>query len=75
VSGLRAVLTTLRRKQIPLCSKHHLEFEKGHYSQLDYESLREVMARNNQAFPLPVPTNKDFLPILDGKDFTVEKKK
>jgi len=74
VTGLTAVLSMLRRKQLPLCSNHHLEFEKGIYSQLDYEKLSTVLNHNSRAFPLPMPKNSDFLPILKGECYTVEKK-
>jgi hypothetical protein len=42
VKRLAAELISLNRKQIPLCSKHHLEFEKGIFSQLDYAKLSAV---------------------------------
>lgn len=75
VSGIAAVLTTVRRKQLPLCAKHHLEFEKGNYSQLDYGKLTKVLNSNNsEAFALPIPKEYDFLPILKGEDFTMENK-
>jgi hypothetical protein len=74
VTGLPAVLSMLRRKQLPLCSNHHLEFKKGIYSQLDYEKLSTVLNHNSRSFPLPMPKNSDFLPILRDEDFTVEKK-
>jgi len=35
VKGLPAILTAINRKQLPLCKKHHLEFETGKYSVLD----------------------------------------
>lgn len=75
VSGIAAVLTTVRRKQLPLCAKHHLEFEKGNYSQLDYGKLTKVLNSNNsEACALPIPKEYDFLPILKGENFTMENK-
>jgi hypothetical protein len=40
--GLSAILSAVNRKQIPLCSLHHLEFEAGEYSPLDKEFLKKV---------------------------------
>ena len=40
--GLSAILSAVNRKQIPLCSLHHLEFEAGKYSPLDKEFLKKV---------------------------------
>jgi len=61
VSSIAAVLTTLRRKQLPLCTKHHLKFEKGNYSQFDYGKLTKVLNNNNiEAFALPIKNNKIF---------------
>lgn len=74
VTRLPAVLSMFRRKQLPLCSNHHLEFEKGIYSQLDYDKLSTVLNRNSKSFPLSMPKNSDFIPILRGENFTVEKK-
>lgn len=35
LSGISAILSAVNRKQIPLCSRHHMEFETGNYSPLD----------------------------------------
>lgn len=67
VKGLAAILTTLNRKQIPLCHKHHLEFESGKFSPLDYNKLNVVLGN------IPKPKNSDFKPIFDGKPFILEK--
>jgi len=40
--GISAVLSAVNRKQIPLCSLHHLEFEAGEYSSLDKEFFKKV---------------------------------
>jgi retron-type reverse transcriptase len=69
VTGLAAVLTSINRKQIPLCRKHHLEFESGVFSPLDYSKLNKVLLN------IPKPKLGDFKPIFDGEDFTTEKKK
>jgi len=74
VKGLPAVLTAINRKQMPLCTKHHLEFERGEYSQLDYVKLSAVLNRNSTKFPLPVPKDSDFIPILKGDVFSFEEK-
>lgn len=42
VTGKSALLSALNRKQLPLCKKHHLEFEKGNFSKLDTEFLKEI---------------------------------
>ena len=68
VTGLAAILTTLNRKQLPLCPKHHLEFEKDAFSNLDFEKLRRVLGS------IPKPNDGDFRPIFEGKDFTISKK-
>jgi len=68
VTGVAAVLTTLNRKQLPLCTKHHLEFEKGVFSNLDFKKLRGVLGN------IPKPNEGDLLPIFEGRDYTVSKK-
>ena len=40
--GMSAVLSAVNRKQIPLCSLHHLEFEVGKFSPLDVDYLKKV---------------------------------
>lgn len=42
VKGLAAVLTAMNRKQLPLCRKHHFEFETGKYSTLDNKYLSSL---------------------------------
>jgi hypothetical protein len=42
LSGIGAILSAVNRKQIPLCSFHHLEFEIGNYSPLDTDFLSKV---------------------------------
>ena len=39
---MSAVLSAVNRKQFPLCSLHHLEFEVGKYSPLDADHLKKV---------------------------------
>lgn len=43
VKGLGALMSAANRKQLPLCKKHHLEFEKGEYSTIDGTYLKELM--------------------------------
>lgn len=74
VKGLPAVLTSINRKQLPLCHGHHLDFESGKYHPLDYSKLNFVLNRNSQKFKLPMPKDCDFKPIFDGLDYTIEKK-
>lgn len=42
LSGISAILSAVNRKQIPLCSRHHLEFEVGKYSPLDVDFLKKI---------------------------------
>ena len=42
LSGISAILSAVNRKQIPLCSRHHLEFEVGKYSPLDVNFLKKI---------------------------------
>lgn len=75
VKGLPAVLTSINRKQLPLCHRHHLDFEAGIYHPLDYSKLNFVLNRNSQQFRLPMPKDGDFKPIFDGLDYTIQKNK
>jgi retron-type reverse transcriptase len=63
VSGINAILTSIRRKQLPLCKVHHLEFEKGKFSDLDYSKLNDVLNKSKNAFSFP----SDFKSIFEGK--------
>ena len=67
VKGLAAILRTLNRKQIPLCHKHHVEFESGNFFPLDYDKLKSVLGS------VPKPKNSDFEPIFHSKPYTLEK--
>lgn len=69
VEGLPAILTMLNRKQIPLCRKHHLEFEDGKFSELDYGKLNSILGN------VPKPKYSDFKPIFDGKPYRLDTKK
>lgn len=42
LSGISAILSAISRKQIPLCSRHHLEFETGNYSPLDVVFFKKI---------------------------------
>lgn len=42
LSGIGAILSAVNRKQIPLCSYHHLEFEIGNYSPLDISFFKKM---------------------------------
>jgi len=67
VKGLPAILTMLNRKQLPLCRKHHLEFEKGIFSNLDTGKLKSVLGK------VPTPKNSDFKPVFTGDPYFIEK--
>jgi hypothetical protein len=68
VTDVAVVLTTINRKQLPLCSGHHLEFEKGVFSGLGFKKLRGVLGN------IPKPNEGDLLQIFEGRDYTVSKK-
>jgi hypothetical protein len=40
--GISAILSAVNRKQLPLCSRHHMEFETGTYSPLDVDFLKKT---------------------------------
>jgi len=42
IQGFAALLSAINRKQLPLCSKHHSEFEKGNFSNLDRVFLKNL---------------------------------
>jgi retron-type reverse transcriptase len=65
--GLPAILTMLNRKQLPLCKKHHLEFEKGIFSNLDTGKLKSVLGK------VPTPKDSDFKPVFAGDPYSTEK--
>ena len=46
VSGLAAIMSALNRKYIPLCSKHHLEFEAGEFSLLCPKIIKSALGVN-----------------------------
>jgi hypothetical protein len=46
VKGITAMLSCINRKQIPLCPKHHLEFEKGLFSEVDTDFLGNLYNRH-----------------------------
>ena len=69
VKGLLAILTMLNRKQLPLCRKHHLEFEKRIFSNLDTGKLKSVLDK----VPTPSPKNSDFKPVFAGDSYSIEK--
>lgn len=63
VTGLAAILTSINRKHIPLCRKHHLVFESNIFSPLDYSKLNKVLSN------IPKPKSSDFKPMFDEKDY------
>lgn len=67
VRGLAAIMTSLNRKQLPLCRKHHLEFEAGEFSPLDYSKLTSVLGK------IPKPKGSDFEPVFKGENFSLDK--
>lgn len=74
ITGLAAVLSSLNRKQIPLCQKHHLDFEAGRFHPLDYSKISSVLNRSSTTFKTAMPKDGDFKPIFDGRDYTLHKK-
>lgn len=57
VQGLAALLSTMNRKQLPLCSKHHLEFERGNFSNLDEVFLKSI-------YNIEIPDNEHLRKIF-----------
>jgi retron-type reverse transcriptase len=47
VRGRTAMLSSIKRKQMPLCREHHLQFEKGKYSPLDVDYLKSLYNLKN----------------------------
>jgi retron-type reverse transcriptase len=68
VTGINAIMTSIRRKQFPLCKAHHLEFEKGKFSDLDYSKLNDVLNKSKNAFSFP----SDFKSIFEGKPYKMK---
>ena len=68
VTGIQAILTSIRRKQLPLCKSHHLEFESGKFSDLDHTKFNEVLNRNKGAFLFP----NDFKSVFEGKPYVMK---
>lgn len=66
LKNLLVILTMLNRKQLPLCKKHHLEFEKGMFSKLDTDNLNSVLGN------VLTPKNSDFKSIFDGDPYLLK---
>lgn len=43
VKGVAGLLSAINRKQLPLCEKHHREFESGVYSELDLRFISDAL--------------------------------
>jgi retron-type reverse transcriptase len=43
VTGTAALLSSINRKQLPLCAEHHREFESGVYSDLDRRFISDIL--------------------------------
>lgn len=67
VEGLPGILTMLNRKQLPLYREHHLEFEKGIFSNLDTGKFKSILGK------VPTPKNSDFKPIFAGDPYSIVK--
>ena len=65
--GLAAVLTAVHRKQLPLCTKHHLEFESHRYSELDTSYLSSLYCRT-------IPDYKDLRSVFSSGSFSPKPK-
>jgi retron-type reverse transcriptase len=68
VTGINAIMTSIRRKQLPFCKAHHLEFEKGKFSDLDYSKLNDVLNKSKNAFSF----SSDFKSIFEGKPYKMK---
>lgn len=73
VKGIAAILSAINRKQLPLCKKHHLEFEKGIYSPLNESWLNIILNRHNEDHPLGFPENMET--VFKGEPYRKKKKK
>jgi len=68
VKGIQAVMTSVRRKQLPLCKPHHLEFEKNIFSELDYNKLNDVLNKKGKSFSFPT----SFKDVFEGKSYKMK---
>jgi hypothetical protein len=64
IKGLTAIMTTLNRKQLPLCRKHHLEFESGKFSPLNYSKLTSILGKISKT------KDSDFKLIYKRENFS-----
>jgi retron-type reverse transcriptase len=71
VTGLAAILTAINRKQIPLCRKHHLDFENNIYHPIDISVINGILGRNSKRYPLRVA--EDLKDPFEGKPFKYKK--
>lgn len=71
VKGLKAVLTSINRKQLPLCRFHHIEMEEGKYHELNKNIINEVLNKNSIKYSLKMP--KDFKTVFEGNPFVYNK--
>ena len=62
VTGLAGILTATNRKQLPLCKKHHAEFESGKYSDLDVEYLASLYRKR-------IPDSKTLNAVFNTGSF------
>lgn len=44
VKGFTALMSAMRRKQVPLCKNHHDQFDNGKYSDIDTNYLKESLS-------------------------------
>jgi hypothetical protein len=68
VSGIQAIMTSIRRKQLPLCKAHHSEFEKGIFSELDYNKLNNVLNKKGKSFSFPT----SFKSVFEEKSYKMK---
>ena len=68
VGGIQAIMTSIRRKQLPLCKVHHFEFEKGVFSELDYNKLNNVLNKKGKSFSFPT----SFKSVFEGKSYKMK---
>ena len=68
VKGIQAIMTSVRRKQLPLCKTHHLEFEKGIFSELDYNRLNNALNKKGKSFSFPT----SFKSAFEGKSYQMK---
>lgn len=65
IKGVTALMSTMNRKQLPLCKMHHLEFENGKFSNLDPVFLKSI-------YNIEIPDNKHLHKVFGSPKSTTK---